>query len=644
MMACPTECSALPVHLISRVIDHLEPNEKPLAGRLVSRDACKRLGQLSHRTARFSLPLPAHALAPAWQPHLQQALKQLTFARKLQSLPAAASSGSEVNLEVAWGLLRPCLFPELLSPPQAHGMPPFYGSWIFPGSDAGTAAVRSGHIHLLPWLVRRCCPLDPGFTLATAAEHCYLAGLQQVSELLACTTHPSNTSQWALWRKLATAAGRSGVAPTAKLSWLLSAAREGPRAGECEEEGQPREGQAREGPQDGDNEEEGHQQRLLAAAAAGAAESGSMAVLQWLQQQGMDLQDEGGPGICAPWWAVLVGALRHGHVAVADWLVDEAGCPLLQQGQHVAQAHMWDRVALGGSVEAMRWLLRRGAAAQECMVERAAMMGRLEAVQFLHLECGLQLTEDVFAEAAGSRSLPTVAWLLQAGGPMSPDAYTCAAEAGDVAMVRWLAQEAGCPFEQDLLHEYMWLWPRDRRSSGDLEQALRVLAGAGALQLPLSTSQCVDQAADRGDLPLLRYLHEECGVGFGPGTLAAAAEGGCEAVLEWLVGAGCAVEGGQGESDPYLAAGQGGDLATLSYLRHLGVPWGGRAYRAPVQGYQLQRGKVPLPVLRWLVERGARGAGVRECVRRAKEDGRFGDTVAWLEARLAAGPPAACKA
>ncbi len=633
-IASPTEGSALPVHLIDRIIGQLGPNEKVLAGRLISRDAWKR--RLHDCAASFSLPLPA--LDPAWQPHLQQAMKQLTFRRKLRILPAAASSGSEFNLEVAWGLLRPGLFPELLSLPPAPGI---YGGTNL-SDDAGSAAIRSGHSRLLPWLVQHRCPLDSQRMLVAAAEHCDLAGLQQVSELLGGISYPTDSSQWALWCKLATAAGRSGVASVAKLSWLLSVAGEGPQGGEGER----------------------HRQRLLAAAAAGAAASGNMAVLQWLQQQGMDLRTEHDESYlwlsgAAHWWVVLAAALQHGHVAVADWLVDVAGCPLPQAGveeQLDPHAHVWRGAARGGSVDAMRWLLRRGVPVEEGALQCAAGAGRLEAVQFLHGECGMELTATAIANAAGSGSMPTVSWLLQAGCPMDPASYACAAQAGDAGMIRWLAQEAGCPVGDDHPLGYMMVWPTDRGSSGESEQAVRVLVEAGGLRPPPPPPLSFDTAAARGDLPMLRYLHEELGMGFGPGTLGLAAWGGCEAMLEWLVGAGCVAGEGQGEpreslgeSDPYVSAGQGGDLATLSCLRRLGVPWGGRAYRGPVQDW-MQAGEVPLPVLRWLVEQGAPWdqEAVRESVRRAKEAGQFGDTVAWFEARLSVAAPAggvhACEA
>ncbi len=600
---------AVPFDLLGRVLEMLEPNDRAIYGRFVCKAAWKRLSQLHHRTARFSLPLPQHFDGLAWQPHLQQAFKQLTFPRRMRIISVAASSGSEANLELAWGLLRPCLFPELLPKPHAPESADHYSLW-FHGADAGTAAVRSGHAHLLLWLVLHGCPLDPYAALNAAAEHCDPAGLQQAWELLGGNGYTG----YKTLRALAKAAAKSAGDAAAKLSWLWRLTL------------------AEEIPQD-------RQQQLLLSAAEGAATSGNLPVLRWLWEQGLDLRAAGqGRG-----QGVLVVALQHGHVAVADWLVDEAGCPLPQQEQQAQERrHLWERAASGGSVEAMRWLLRRGVQVYRSAMECAARAGQLEAVQFLHGECSLELTEGDFAEAAGSRSVPTAAWLLQAGCPMSPGAYLYAAMAGDVGMVRWLAQEAGCPVGQDALVNCVRYWPMGQCSGADLEQALRVMVGAGCLLPPPSATPCMDAAAGHGDLPLLRYLHEELGVGFGPGVLAAAARVGCVAVVEWLVEAGCRAGEGQGECNPYLEAGQCGDLATLSCLRRLGVPWGVGAYWGFGRGDRVGHGQVPLPVLRWMVEQGVpwREAAVQEELRVARERGEYIDTVAWFETRLAASPPA----
>ncbi len=247
--------------------------------------------------------------------------------------------------------------------------------------------------------------------------------------------------------------------------------------------------------------------------------------------------------------------------------------------------------------EAMRWLLRRGVQVYWGAIECAAGAGRLEAVQFLHRECGLQLTEGVFRAAAFSGSLCTATWLRQAGCPMSPGTYVRAVAAGDAAMVRWLVQEAGCLQGDESVVQLLDECRPDggaEDSSGCLDGVVRALAEVG---FPYGDAT-IDAVIHIGNLPLLRYLHDECGVGFGPETLAKAAEGASEAVLEWLVGAGCGLGAGN-QLGPYVEAGGRGDLATLSCLHRLGVPWGAQLLR------WIRHSCLPKPVLRWLVEHGA---------------------------------------
>lgn len=241
----------LPAELQARVLQFLPPNECVLSGRLVDKDLYKRLSQPHHRTARFSQPLPQHTVDDlAGQPHLQQAFRQAPMRAKLLYLSAAASSGSVLNLEVvAWRLLRPCLFPELLPHPvddaqepdnhhhrhRHHPVPNIYTRCLRTNDlDPGAAAVPSGHAHAFEWLVQHGCPLEPQRTLVAAAEHCDLARLQQAWGLM--------------WRRLdvirrievpllaAAAAVRSVTHQTAraKLAWLLSLSAEAER-----QQGQP---------------------------------------------------------------------------------------------------------------------------------------------------------------------------------------------------------------------------------------------------------------------------------------------------------------------------------------------------------------------------------------------------------------------
>ncbi len=598
-------CPSLPMDLICRILESLPPNYLVLICRLVCKELWRRFSQPHHLVARFGLPLPAIAVCGAWLPHLQQSRKQLTFRGKLQMLSAAASSGSEVNLELAWELLSPCI---------AHGLDSEERSGA---TDAGTAAVKSGHLYLLPWLLQHGCPLNIHATLAAAAEHCDLAGLQRVWELLGCDPDPPSRHDAWLYDRLAGAAAISGRDTVAKLAWVMAMA-EGSRYYK--------------GP------------RLLLNAVTGAAFAGRLPVLHWLLevalQRGVPL---GELWSCAEdgeeRGQALARALGAGHLAVADWLVDEAGYPLPQQEQAQDQdqeeerEHLWGVAAMGGNVDALRWLLLRGVPVDSCALPTAVGFGHLGAVRFLHEECGLGLEHVALWDAAGSRSIPTAQWLLQAGCRMGPRAYEAAARAGDVAMIRWLVLDAKCPWSQGTIAGVIKCWTHEPGNSIDeLKAAVRLLVEAGC---PCDRmAGAADGAAITGRLPLLRYLHEELGAGFGPGTLTAAAMGGCEAVLEWLMGAGCRAgeEGPRG--DPYVAAAVNGDVATLRCLRRLGVPWGAGVLRGAVDGYS-----TPPSAVRWLVEQGV--PLDREALEKAKDKARWrgerwSECAAWLAARLEA--------
>ncbi len=585
---------ALPSELIARVLEALEDNDKVLNGRFVNKDMCSRFNQPHHYTARVSLPLPPSASDAAWQPHLRRAYRQLAFRNKVNMLATAASSGSEFNLEVAWGLVQQSVSLVGLAHTSCK--------------DPGAAAVRSGHLHLLPWLVQHGCLESPFGTLVVALEHCSLADVQGVWGLLGCSGVPcdgfaSNDQRYLLTE----AAARSADPGMAKLKWLLSVMV--------------------------DPATQQHTPNMLEGAAVGAAASGKLPVLRWLWgQQGLDILRDG----AAVWdiskcetlcGRVLSCALQHDHVAVAQWLVDEVGCRLpLEQEQQQERLLVWEAAGAGGSGAAVRWLLGRGVPVHEEGLVAAAKAGQPETVRLLHEDHGVPLTKRVFVLAAGSRSVPTATWLLQAGCPMGEGAYLNASEAGDAAMLRCLAREAGCPWGSTTIPYIISDWSHDAGSSIHLEATVRELVAAGCL--PGGGTDGVGWAAERGHLALVRYLHEELGVAFAPETLARAAAGGCEPVLEWLVGAGCVH--GDWYVHPYTEAGLVGDVDTAMCLRRLGVPWGEDVIdNAAMQG-------VPLPFVRWLVEQGAPWDedAVRDAVEKARGNNAFAETVAWFEERL----------
>ncbi len=564
--------SATQLHILSL----LPPNDRALSGRLVSPDAAACLSGPEHCTASLSQPLPPHALPWAVEAG-QQHVRQLPFRHKLQLMCTAAVSGSEVNLEVALALLRPSIFPELLKSYD-------YG-WAYkhvpPQANPGVSAVTAGHPQLLGWLLSQC----PGLVgcdqvLEAAAKHCDLAGLQAAFRVLSGNRGGQG---WIL----DAAAGSPTPDAVAKMEWLL-------RVG-------------------------GRRLQLTESTAAAAARSGDLGRLRWLRERGcpMDSQD------------VLVEALWHADLAAVQWLVDEVGCSLPKtyhddEDEDVAAERQlgrgWGRLLNFAAmspdgVDKVRWLLQRcggqlQASHWERMAVAAAEEGRLEMVQYALPMLGP--AEDISSElafaAVESGCVPLVQVLHQAGVEFGPVAYVKAAEAGSLAMVRWLACDAGVT-EDVGLSGVVRCWPRGRTAAEDREllKAVQLLVDEAGCLGGGGAPGLVEAAAKRGDLALVQYLLQQLrqrrprhqpawGVGF------AAAEGGCEALLEWLAEQhpGCLAVAPRGRS-LYVPAAAAGDLGTLTTLRRLGVPWGAENVVASVVAWP---GFVRA-ALHWLVEQGA---------------------------------------
>ncbi len=596
----------LPAALQLNILSLLPPNERSISGRLVSRDAAAGLIGAQHSTASLSQPLPRHAAPWAFEAG-QQHVRQLPFMHKLQLLCTAAASGCEVNLEVALALLKPSIFPELL-----HS---FDFAWartlVSRQANPGEAAVTAGHSQLLGWLLRHC----PGLVgrnqvLTAAAEHCDLAGLQAVFGAL--SVDPAGR-RWLLDRT----AGSATADAVAKMEWTWV-------NGEW-------------------------RWRPLESTAVAAARSGDLGRLRWLRERGCSTG-----GLDA-----LENALQHADLAVAQWLVDEAGCELPEADTDDDTDGDEDQVLLAGreyadesqrevgwgslleaaarspdGVAKVGWLLqRRGRPSKSSHWQRmavaAAKQDRVEMVR--HALSALGPTGDVpqgLAHAAvGSGSVPMVQFMRHAGVAFDCEAYIKAAQAGSLAMVRWLACDARVAAEGlDLPTVVMW-WPQGRTAatSRELLQAVQLLVGEAGWRGWGTTGDAVAMAARRGDLALVQYLLQQR-PGYQPdwSVEVAAAGGGCEALLEWLVeqhpGWLAAQPGG---TSPYVSAAKAGDLGTLTALRRLGVPWGTGNVVVDV----VACGGFATAALHWLVEQGApvgSYADLQAAINRLAEDVRWG--------------------
>ncbi len=623
----------LPPALQLHILSFLPPNDRALSGRLVSPDAAAGLSGPQHFTASLSQPLPTHA-APWAVEAGRQHMRQLPFRHKLQLLCTAAASGSEVNLEVALALLRPGVFPEVL-----HRNLRSSNAYLY--VKPGVAAVKAGHPELLGWLLRHCPALlaDCRDILRAAAWHCDLAGLQAVWATLGLgdyTAFPPFIDQ----EFLATVAA-SPVDAVAKVEWVLA---EG--WGSCS---------------------------LQESTAVAAARSGDLGRLLWLRDRGcpMDL-------------STLESALQHADLAVAQWIVDEAGCELPVA---TAQAERWRFLLFAAAkspdgVQKLQWLRERGAPplggdrytelllgsnrdSSESgrdgngklvlrLLRSAAEAGQAEVLRHLLSIAPPTAMQHLVADqelihcAVASGSIPTAELLRQAGCTPCDAAYAVAAAAaartdrptddGHVAMIRWLAREARVPAAGTYLPVMLQVWPNDTPAdSRDLLEAVQVLVGEAGCK-GWDARMALISAAPRGELALVQYLLRQT-PGCQPGwdLIMGSADSGCEALLEWLVQQhpGCMEDPVSGVS-PYVSAAARGDLGTLTALRRLGVPRG-------AEDVVMQAGRegAGVPALQWLVEQGARVWPEDEEDRAVAWEVYLGtmepQTAAWLRGLAAAG-------
>ncbi len=599
----------LPEELQLRVLGLLPRNDLALSCRFTCKGIGRMLSQPHHTTILLSQPLPPWISASHWQQQWQAGLRKLTFAGKLRLLSTAAASGSEVNLEVAWRHVRPCLFPDLLPASHLSTRQPDTYSARMTLDDPGVAAAKAGHAHLLPWLVEHCCPLDPLRTLEAAAQHCDLAGLQNAWQLLAPRLTMLEGSPVIDAARVVRMAGRSlGLDARDKVAWLLDQA--------TAEVTVPASGLLRD--------------QLLLAAAQGAAAAGKVPLLRWLSgEQGLDLAAAGPGGTEGSGHGVLACAMEAPDVGVAEWLVDEAGHPLPGAEDQGGLEELWRSAGANGDVAKLQWLVGRGVPLHPKGPLAAAEKGRLDAVRYLHEQCGVALSAELFAAAAGSGSVPLVSWLLDRGCPTSPEAYKNAVCKGRLEMVVWMAEQVDRSPWGDMQPD--WLPNLDQLvdQESDLKAVHRMLeTGALGRRGGVLFAMILDWAAFAGHVELLHTLNAE--IKAVRSTLMAAAWGGCEAALELLLRAKSVRAVLRSKGWPsYVAACHQGDYATSCYLRRRRVPWGAGAMAAAVDI------GVRLPVLRWMAEEGAPWdcEAVGRALMEAEGQGVHRESSEWLRAR-----------
>ncbi len=483
----------VPLDLVAHICRHLL---RAYTARLI----CKDLHLLLFETGAAVLRLgPSCSVAPApedvplyavlWSLHDTTTRRALSLKVRARLLEVAVSR-SHTDRQLLQ--LKP-LLQHLAAPFRARNESRVY--------DPACAAAAAGNRPGLRWLHARGWPLDRDGLLHAAAEHADLSLLQWLHTTFlqppACNDVRSGAAGMS---PLLPAAAGSPNQALGKVSWLLSLG--------C---------------------------RATGDAACAAARCGHLPVLQLLaghSSSRSSFLDDG----------TLFAALQGGALHVADWLVAQGLCsPHTGPGFRAAVRG----VAAGGRVESMRWVQQQyhvrpaELPSDSAQVVQAALRtaarsenGSVQVIDWLvTLGADPIAGGGLIAAAAASGSVCMVRHVVALGCRDFGNALVNAAARADGAMLRFLLDEAGCPWEP---------------LSG--LGVVRALAGSGAansLQLlqwltgrgyePAREDYAVTAACSAGKLDVVRWLVEEQGYPVGPDALPAASGSGCCALVELLL-------------------------------------------------------------------------------------------------------------
>ncbi|GFR42729.1 hypothetical protein Agub_g3647 [Astrephomene gubernaculifera] len=484
--------------IVQRVVSFLPINEVACTIRLLNKATAAQLRSPIYTAVRLSQPVPIHAFA--WRWGSPDAVRSLTFDKRLRLLGLTAASGSLTNLQIAVETsgcvlaAKPC-------------------NVVF-----GEAAA-SGHVHVCEWLKQQGCPMDGALPAAART------GQRAACEWLLAHDCPWSDAAVCLV---------AGSGNMALLDWFLSL-RQGPRHSRTPRVRVP-------------------PNVLFIAAIAGMP---SLSQLQQLHQTLLNSAPLGEfeSSVQARMVAAAAGSLSPDWHAKVEWLEMQGCRGDAEFARNVA--------ARPDAADYLGRLLRCGCPVNEDAAAEAAERGDVATLALLASYFPNLLTETVARRAARAGHLETLQWLHAHGCRMGVSTVRASLHSGRLQLVAWLQEVLGL----------------------DLRDAE---AAAGLMRT----------AAHLGNVELMAWLRER-GCGWGDGVFVSAAEGGCEEAMEWLAAQGCPIDQVVPmRFDPYIAASQRGDMATLRCMRRLGRPWStlGDTFTDCVDSNS------PLPVLRWLLE------------------------------------------
>lgn len=154
-----------------------------------------------------------------------------------------------------------------------------------------------------------------------------------------------------------------------------------------------------------------------------AASQGNIPVLQWLIQQGCELDD-----------SIYVAAAYNGQLEVLKWLD--------QQGYKIFKEDLCAFAARGGHFEVLKWLRSKDCPWSTQTCAKAASGGHLKILKWLRKHgCPWDVSATYFAAKNGH--LEILNWLSQEDCPWNSDIFMAASYGGHLEVLKWLVSEYG---------------------------------------------------------------------------------------------------------------------------------------------------------------------------------------------------------
>ncbi len=592
----------LPADLRRAILSLLPANERALACRLIHPLLLHDIE--TDITVRVDQALPPYVLSleSPWRRLLFDAITQKargqTQRETLQLFPKAARSSCTVNLEAVRCALEGAIFMDALPSGAPDGDYEkghcYYDAPRLCTPDcAGTVAVQAGDMQLLRWLVRNDYPVRPDRLLLAAAQSLPLASLQEAWQLVGGRFQSDEARSRAMCGMAGAAAAcvRGTESAVSKVQWLADKAAF----------------------------------PLYHDAAVGAARSGSTEMMRELWRaadndarapwSGVD--PFGGDGVWRGLSAALEAALGSGHVGVASVLVDEVGLQLPSvdaDETYTVVNRIWKRVGEGGSEAVVEWLAQRNDTMYRvlrCAVMCSALrVGKIAVAEHIirvwqAYDERTTITTELARACVESGDVRLMDWLEGRGFTRFDLLFCHATRFHNTDVLRWLIMKCG-----DCVPTMGWVEMGERSDWGACGEVVDLLLEHGC---KVGLGSILVAIARKGQLAAMQHLVQSGRILLSWDAFVAVVVSGRLDALAWAVEqapvAGALKPAPRSQQVAkridaaftrcWRAAAVNGDKAMLTALEGLGVP----VRLARMRGL-VNRG-VPLPILRWFVERGA---------------------------------------